>query len=196
MITVVVLSRVVSDSWWRYGLQHARLPCPSPSPRVCSNSYPLSQWCHPTILFSVAPFSCLQSVPALRSFPMSWLFTSGGQSTGASASASILPMSIQGWFPLWFTSLISVLYKGLSRSSPVPQFESINSLVLSLPYGPSLTLVHDYWKNHSFDNKDLCWFVTVYDKLSRFIIAFLPRNRSLLISWLQSLSTVITMGHG
>ena len=83
--------------------QHTRLPCPSPSPRVCSNSRPLSRWCHPTISFSVVPFSsCLQSFPAPGSFPTSQLFTSGGQSIGASASASVLPVNIQCWFPFCF----------------------------------------------------------------------------------------------
>ena len=87
---------------WPHWLQHTRLPCPSPSPRVCSNSCPVSWWCHPTIsLFSVVPFSsCLQSFPASGSFPMNRLFASGDQSIGASASASVLPMNIQGWFPL------------------------------------------------------------------------------------------------
>ena len=103
---------VVSDSLWPHGLQNASLPCPSLSPGVCSNSCPLSQWCHPTISYSVIPFSsCLQSFPALRSFPMSELFTSGGQSIGA--SASVLPMNIQGWFPLGLTCLIPLLPKGL-----------------------------------------------------------------------------------
>ena len=98
------------------GLQHARLPGPSPSPRVCSNSCPLSQWCHPTISYSDAPFSSWpQSFPASGSFQMSRLFTSGGQSIGASASASLLPMNIQDWFPLGWTGWISSLSKELSR---------------------------------------------------------------------------------
>ena len=106
----------MSNSLRPHGLQHARLPCPSLSPRVSSNSCPLSQWCHPTISSSVVPFSsCLQSLPASGSFPMSRLFTSGGQSIGVSASASGLPMNIQGWFPLGLASLISLLSKGLSR---------------------------------------------------------------------------------
>ena len=93
-----------------------RLPCPSPTPRVCSNSCLWSQWCHPTISSSVVPFSsCLQSFPASGSFLMSLLFTSGGQSIGASASASVPPMNIQGWFPLGLTGLISLLSEGLSR---------------------------------------------------------------------------------
>ena len=102
---------------------------------ICSISCPLSQWCHPTISSSVVPFSCLQSFPAPESFPMSQLFTSGGQSIGASASASVLPMNIQGWFPLGWTDWISLQSKGLSRVFPTPQFESINLLVISLLYG-------------------------------------------------------------
>ena len=99
-----------------HGLQHARLPCPSPTPGTCSNSCPLSWWCHLTISSSVVPFSsCLQSFPASGSYPMSQFFTSGGQSIGASASASVLPMIIQDWFPLGLTSLISLQSKGLSR---------------------------------------------------------------------------------
>ena len=105
---------VMSDSLWPHGLQHARLPCPSPSPGVYSNSCPLSWWCHPTISSSVVPFlSCLQSFPASRFFLMSWLFASGGQNIRA--SASILPINIQDWFPLGLTGLISLKSKGLSR---------------------------------------------------------------------------------
>ena len=92
---------VVSDSLWRHGLQHTRPPCPSPTPRACSNSCPWTQWCHPTISSSATPFSsCLQSFPASGSFPMNQFFASGGQSIGVSASASVLPMNIQDWFPL------------------------------------------------------------------------------------------------
>ena len=107
---------VTSNSLWPHGLQHARLPCPSPSPGACSNSCPLSWWCHPTISSSVVPFSsCLQSFPASGAFAKSWLFTSGDQSTGASASASVLPVNIQGLYPLGLTGLISLQSKGLSR---------------------------------------------------------------------------------
>jgi len=107
---------VTSDSLQPHGPQHARLPCPSPTPGACSNSRPSSWWCHPTISSSVVPFSsCPQSFPASGSFPMSQFFTSGGQSTGASAPASVLPINIQGWFPLGLTSLISFPSKGLSR---------------------------------------------------------------------------------
>ena len=107
---------VVSNSLWPHGLQHARLPCPSLSPGVCSDSCPLSQWWHSIISSSVAPFSSsLQSFPASGSFPMSQFFASGGQSIGASASASVLPKNIQGWFLLGLTGLISLLSKRLSR---------------------------------------------------------------------------------
>ena len=105
-------SSIVSNPLW---LQYVRLSCPSLSPRICSNSRPLSQWCHPTISSSVFPFSpCPQSFPASGSFPMSQLFTSGGPSTGASPSASVLLMNIQGWFPLRLTGLFSLQSKGLS----------------------------------------------------------------------------------
>ena len=104
----------VSNSLWPHGLQHTRLTYPSLSPGVCSNSCPLSWWCHPTHLILWWPF-CPQSFPASVSFPMSWLFALGGQSIGASTSALVLPMNIQGWFPLGMTNLISLLPKGLSR---------------------------------------------------------------------------------
>ena len=110
----------VSNSLWPHGLQHDRLPCPSPTPGAYSNSCPSSQWCHPTVSSSVSPFSsCLQSFPASGSFPMSQFFASGGQSTGVSASASVLPMSVQDWtiptIPLGWTGWISLQSKGLSR---------------------------------------------------------------------------------
>ena len=106
----------VSDSLRFQGLQHTRLPCPSLSPEVRSNSCPLSQWCHPTISSSVTPLLLLPSVfPASGSFPVSWLFASGGQSIGTSASASVLPMNIQDWFPLGWTGWVSLQAKGLSR---------------------------------------------------------------------------------
>ena len=107
---------VMSESLWPHGLQHARLPCPSPTPGACSNSCPLSRWCHPSISSSVIPFfSCLQSFPASGSFAMSQFFTSGGQSIGVSASASVLPMNIQDWFPLGWTGWISLQSKEFSR---------------------------------------------------------------------------------
>ena len=106
----------MSDSLWPHGLQHARLPCPSPTPRACSNSRPLSQWWHPTISSSIVPFSSrLQSYLASGSFPMSQFFPSGGQSIGVSASTLVLSMNIQDWFPLGWTGWISLQPKGLSR---------------------------------------------------------------------------------
>ena len=107
---------VVSDSLWPHESQHTRHPCPSPSPGVHSNSCPLSRWCHPAISSSVVPFSsCPQSLPPSKSFPMSQLFTWGGQSIGVSALASFLPKNTQGWSPLECTGWISLQPKGLSR---------------------------------------------------------------------------------
>ena len=145
-------SSVVSDSLWPHGLQHTRPPCSSPTPGLYSNSCPLSQWRHPTISSSVIPYSSrLHSCPASGSFQMSQFFASGGQSIGVSASASVLPMNIQDWFPLGWTGWISLLAKGLSRVFPNTTVQSINSLALSFLYSPTLTSIHDHWKNHSFD---------------------------------------------
>ena len=135
---------VMSNSLWTHGLQHTRLPCPSPTPGACSNSCPLSRWCHPTISSSVILFSsCHQSFPASGSFPMNWLFASGGQNIGA--SASVLPMNIQDWFPLGLTGLISVQSKGLSRvfSNTTVQrhrFFSAQSFLLSSSHIPTWLL--------------------------------------------------------
>ena len=143
---------VVSNCLHPHGLQHARLPCPPPLPRAYSDSCPLSHWCHPTISSSVIPFSSrLQSFPASGSFLMRRLFASGGQSIGASVSASVLPMNIQGWFPLDWQVWSPCCPKDSQESSPIPQFKSINSSMLSLLYGSTLTSIHDYWKNDSFD---------------------------------------------
>ena len=129
---------------WPHGLQHTRLPCPSPTPRACSHSCVSSQWCHPTISSSVIPFSsCPQSYPASGSFPMSQPFASSGQSIGVSASASVLPMNIQDWFPLELTGFSPCSPRDYQESSPTPQFKSINSLVLSFLYSPTLTSIHD-----------------------------------------------------
>ena len=143
---------VVSDSLWPHGLQHARPSCPSPTPGVYSDSCPLSRWCHPTISSSVIPFSSqLQSFPASRSFQRSQFCASGGQSIRPSASASVLPKNIQDWFPLGWTGLISLQSRDSQESSPTPQFKSINSSVLSFLYNPTLTSIHDYWRNYSLD---------------------------------------------
>ena len=141
---------VMSDSLWPHGLQHARLPCPSPTPGTYSSSCPLSQWCHPTISSSVIPFSsCLQSFPTSGSFQMNQLFALGGQSIGV--SASVLPKSIQDWFLLGWTGWISLQSKGLSRVFFNTTVQSINSSVLSFLYSPTLTSIHNYWKSHNFD---------------------------------------------
>ena len=172
---------VVSDSLRPHGRQHARLPCPSPSPRVCSNSCPLTQWCHPIIPFSVAPFfSCPQSFPVSGYLTLSRLSTSGGQSLGASASASVLPVNIQGWFPSGWTGLISLLSKGLSRAFPNTtiwkhQFFGISSQ-------PSL------WSNSHIHTSGKTMALTMqafvgkvmfllFNPLSWFVIAFLPRSK-------------------
>ena len=133
-------------------LEHARPPCPSPTPGAYSNSCPLSQWCHPTIPSSVIPFfSWLQSFPASGSFQMSQLFASGGQSIGVSASTSDPLMNTQDWSPLGWTSWISLQSKGLSRVFFNTTVQHINSSVLSFLYSPTLTSIHDHWKNHSLD---------------------------------------------
>ena len=104
-----------------------------------------------TISSSVVPYSsCLQSFPASGSFPVSQLFASGGQSTGVSASASVSPMNIQDWFPLGWTGWITLNILESQEYSPIPQFKSINASMLSFLYSPTLTSIHDYWKNHSF----------------------------------------------
>ena len=143
---------VLSDSLRPHESQHARPPCPSPTPGVHPDSRPSSQWCHLAISSSVIPFSsCPQSLPASESFPMSQLFAWGGQSTGVSAWASFLPKKSQGWSPSEWTGWISLQSKGLSRVFSNPQFKSIDSSALSFLYSPTLTSIHDYWKNHSLD---------------------------------------------
>ena len=152
MFSSVHFSRsVVSDSLRPHGLQHAR-SCPASTSGVYSDSCPLSRWCHPTISSSVIPFSSrLLSFPVSRSFQMSQLFSSGGQSIGVSASASVLPMNNHDWFPSGLTAWISLQSKGLSRVFSTPQFKSINSSVLCFLYSPTLTSIYDHWKNHSLD---------------------------------------------
>ena len=146
---------VMSDSLWPHGLQHMRLLCPSLSPRVGLDSCPLSHWYYLTISSSAALFSfCLQSSSASGSLPMSQLFASGGQSIGASASASVLPANIQGWFPLGLTGLISLQSKGLSRVFSYTTLQKHHSPALSFLYGLTLTSIH--WKTRSFDYIDLC----------------------------------------
>ena len=129
-------------------------PMVSPSPGACSNFCLLSWWCHPTISSVVAFSSCLQSFPPSGSFPMSWLFASGGQSIGA--SVSVLPKNIQDWFPLGLTCCISLKSKGLSRVFSNPTVRKHQFFSTQPSYGPTLTSIHDYWKNHSFDYVGLC----------------------------------------
>ena len=142
---------VVSDSLWSHELQHTRPPCPSPTPRVHPNSCPSSRWCHPAISSSVVPFSsCPQSLPASKSFPMSLHFAWGGQNIGVSALASFLPKKSQGWSPSEWTGW-SPCSPRVSQESSTPQLKSINSSVLSFLHSPTLTCIHDHWKNHSLD---------------------------------------------
>ena len=144
---------VVSDSLWLHGLQHARLPCsslsisqsllklmPIVSMMLCNHLI----ICHPF-------FSCPQSFPASGSFLVSWLFASGGQSNGASALASVLPVKYSGFISFRIDWFVLLAVQGTQESSPAAQFENISSSVLSLLYGPSLASVHGYWKNHNFD---------------------------------------------
>ena len=182
----------MSNSLQPHGLQHARLPYPSPTPEACSDSCPSSQWCHPTISFSVIPISsCLQSFPESGSFPVSQLFTSDGQSIGVSASASVLPMNIQDWFPLGWTGWISLLSKGLSRvhhssKASILQCSAFFMVQLSYLYmstGKTIALTRQ-----AFVSKVMS---LLFNMMSRFIIAFLPWSKHLLISWLQSPSAVI-----
>ena len=143
---------IVSDSLRPHGLQHNRVLCPSPTPRACPNSCPLSQWCHPTISSFVGPFSsCLQSLPANGSFPLSQFFASGNQSIGVSASASVLPMNIQDWFPWGLTGWLSLQSKGRSRVFPNTTVQKHQFFCAQLSLYPTLTSVHDHWKNHSLD---------------------------------------------
>ena len=143
---------VVSDSLWPHESQHARLFCPSPTAGVHSDSCPSSQWCHPDISSSVTPFSsCPQSLPASESFPMSQLFAWGGQSIGVSASASVLPMNTQDWSPLGWTGWITLQSKGLARIFSSTRVQKHQSSVFNFLHSPTLTSIHDYWKNHSLD---------------------------------------------
>ena len=172
---------IVSTSLWPHELQDTRLPCPSLSPRVCSDSRPLSQWCHPTVLSYILPFSYFpQSFPASGSFPMSWLFPSVGQSIGASASASVLPVNIQSWFPLGLTGLISLQeISGLQHhSSKASVLWHLACFVVQLshPYmttGKTIALTR--W---TFVGKAMS---LLFNMLPRFVIAFLPRSKNILI---------------
>ena len=172
---------------WFRGLQHARPPCPSPIPRVYSNSCPLSRWCHPTISSSVIPFSSrLHSFPASGSFQMSQFFASGGQSIGVSASASVLPMNTQDWSFLGWTGWISLPPKDSQESFPTPQFKSINSwcsafIIVQFSHPYMTTGKTIVFTRRTFVDKVMS---LLFNMLSRVVITFLPRSKHLLISWL------------
>ena len=186
---------VMSNFLWPHESQHTRHPCPPQTPRVCSNSCPSSWWCHPAISSSVIPFSsCPQSFQASGSFPVSQLFSWGGQSIGFSPSASVLPINTQDWSPLEWTGWISLQSKGLSRvfSNTIVQKPSVFrcsaffTVQLSHPYtttGKKIALTRE-----TFVGKVMA---LLFNMLSRLVITFLPRSKHLLISWLQSPSAVI-----
>ena len=188
----------MSGSLWPHGLQHTRLHCLSLSLRACSNLCALTQWCHPTSSPSVTPFSLgPQSFLAPGSFLIGPLFVSGGQSTGASASASVLPMNIQGLFPSGLTGLISLLSKGLSRvfsSTTVGRHQFFGAQPF-LWSDSHIHLLHPYMTTGKTIALNIWAFVgkvisLLFNMLSRFVLAFLSKSKNLLISWLQSLSTL------
>ena len=170
----------MSDSLWPHEPQHARPPCPSPTPRVHPNPCPLSQWCHPTIASSVIPFSsCPQSFPASGSFPMSQLFASGGQRIGVSASASVLPMNTQDWSPLGWTGCISLQSKGLSS---LLQHHSSKASILLLSACFIIQLLHPYMTTGKTIALTRRTFVDkvmslLFNMLSRLVITFFPRSK-------------------
>ena len=182
---------VMSNSLQHHGLQHARLPCPSPTPGAYSNSCPSSRWCYPTISSSAIPFSSrLQSFPASGSFQMSQFFTSGGQSIGVSASTSVLPMNIQDWLPLgltvWISSQLNSLVEHHSSKASILQCSAFFIVQLSHAYMTTgKTIAFTRW---TFIGKVMS---LLFNMLCRLIITFLPRSKRLLISWLQSPSAVI-----
>ena len=194
-ISSVQFSRsVMSDSLRPYRLQHIRPRCPSPTPGVFPNSCPLGRWCHPTISSSVVPFSsCPQFIPASESFQISQLFSSGGQNIGVSASISVFLMGIQDWFPLGWTGWISLQSEGLSKV--FSNTTSSKASILCLAFF-TVHLSHSYIATRKTKALTRQTFVgkvmsLLFNMPSRFAIAFLPRSKHLLISWLQSPSAVI-----
>ena len=181
---------VMSDSLWSHRLQHTRPPCPSPTPRVYSNSCPLSQWCHPTISSFVIPFSsCLQSFPASGSFQISQLFASGGQSIGVSASTSVLPMNTQDWSPLEWTGWISLTVQGTLKSLLQHHSSKASNLRCSAFF--TVQLSHPYMTTGKTIALTKWTFVgkvmsLLFNMLSSLVITFLPKSKHLLIPWLQS----------
>ena len=193
IVSLLFSHPVVSDSLRPHGLQHNGPPCPSPSPEVCPISCPLHQWCHPALSFSGAPFSfCPQSFPASGTFPMSWLFSSGNQNTGASALTSVLPMSIQGWFPLRLTSLIFLLCKGLSgvfSSTTVWRHQFFGALpsLWSSSHSHMTTGKTTALTIQTFVGKEMS---LLFNTLSRFVITFLVRSNHLLKIFLMTLTSL------
>ena len=193
--SVQFICSVVSDSLQAHESQHARPPCPSQTPGVHSNSRPSSQWCHPAISSSGVPFSsCPQSLPVSGSFPMSQLFTWGGQSTGVSALASFLPKNTQGWSPLAMDWLDLLEVQGTRKS--LLQHHSSKASILQRSAFFTVQLSHPYMttgKTITLTRQTFVGKVTslLLNMLSRLIITFLPRSKRLLISWLQSPSAVI-----
>ena len=185
----------MSDYLWPHGLWHARPPCSSPTPRVYSNSGPLSWWCHPTISSSIIPCtSCLQSFPASGSFQMSQLLSLGGQSIGVSPSTAVLPMNIQHWFPIGWILVGSVAVQGTLKS--LLQHHSSKASILWPSTFFTVQLSHPYMTTGKTIALTRRTFVDkvmslVFNILSMLIINFLPRSKHLLISWLQSPSAVI-----
>ena len=199
-ISSVQFSRsVVPDSLWRHESQHTRTPCPSPTPGVHSDSRPSSQWCHPAISSSVAPFSsCSQSLPASESFPMSQLFTLGGQSTGVSTIASIIPSKeIPGLISFRMDWLGLLAVQGTLKS--LLQHHSSKASILRCSAFFTVQLSHPYVTTGKTKALNRWNFVgkvisLLFKMLSRLVITFLPRSKHLLISWLQSPSAV-TLEH-
>ena len=167
----------MSNSLRPHGVHYARLPCPSPTPGADSNSCPPSRWCHSTISSSVIPFfSCLQSFPASGSFHMSQVFASGGQSIGVSASASVLPMNIQDWFPLGWTGLISLQSKGLSRvfsNTTVQKHQFFSAQVFQISHPSMTTGKTKALTRRTFVGKIMS---LLFNMLFRVVITFLPRS--------------------
>ena len=176
---------VMSDSLWPHELQHARPPYTSPTPGVHPNSCPSSRWCHPAISSSVIPFSsCPQSLPASESFPMSQLFTWGGQSSGVSALASFLPKNIQGWSPLeWIGSPCNP--RDSQESSPTPQFKSINSSALSFRH-PQILLIFSLYQLSTYPIISIVTIVTTYLSQSYRIAPGLWHFQSLQLQTIQA----------
>ena len=186
---------VMSDSLRPHESQHARPPCPSPTPRVYSNSCPSSQWCHPAISSSIVPLSsCPQSLPASGSFPMSKLFTWGGQSIGVSASASVLPVNTQDWSPLGWTGWIFLWVQGTLKS--LLQHHSSEASILRCSALFTVQLSHPYMTTGKTIALNRWTFVgkvmsLLLNMLSRLVITFLPRSKCLLISWLRDFGVIL-----